>query len=141
MGCDIHECVEKWNGTKWEATGDNLYDNRFYALFEVLAGVRAYFGFKIMTEDGGRGIPDDASAEFQEECEIYASDGHSHSYATFDEILAYDWAEAEKLYYSKRPSSPLGTAFEHFRRNVHLVLEKYPELPPEHLRFCFYFDN
>ena len=97
MGCDIHDFVEiKVNG-KWEMLGDvfetydrlptrHPYDGRCYSLFALLAGVR---GRDILPIAEPKGIPDDASIDYFEECKKWEGDGHSHSYLTLKEIIEY----------------------------------------------------
>ena len=69
---------------------EEWYDGRNYALFAILADVR--------NDEGGyrpiappRGVPTDASPEYLAEVEAWEGDGHSHTYHTLAEILAYDW--------------------------------------------------
>lgn len=119
MGCDIHFFVERrvdgkwktadeWQRGKYDATrivprGDGYYGNRNYDLFAILANVRNGRGFAgIKTGEGfvpmsePRGIPDDACPEYRAYAESWGDDGHSHSYLTVAEIMAYDWTQATK---------------------------------------------
>lgn len=111
MGCDIHNYVEvKVNG-KWKPiykpvkhkeyswTEDAYaYNNRNYDLFAILANVRNGRGFAgCKTGDGfvpismPKGLPDDISYEVKEQAESWDGDGHSHSFLTVKELLAYNW--------------------------------------------------
>lgn len=103
MGCDIHPYVEmkgddgKWHAVKpagndprWAKPEDIEWDfNRSYHSFSVLAGVRNSDEYRPIAEP--RGIPEDASQEVKDESERWDSDGHSHSWLSLSEILAYDW--------------------------------------------------
>lgn len=125
MGCDIHFYVErrvddkwitadKWTPNKYAGEegepaqsveyDDHFYHGRDYNLFAILADVRNGRGFAgIKTGEGfvpiaePRGIPDDACHEYKEVAERYGSDGHSHSYFTVAELLAYDWTQVTCL--------------------------------------------
>jgi hypothetical protein len=119
MGCDIHLYVEKrvdgkwipadkWTKSEYENEGNPLtveYNARFYSgrnydLFAVLADVRNGYGFAgVDTGDGfkpirkPKGLPKDASREVRAESESWGIDGHSHSWFTVAELLAYDWTQ------------------------------------------------
>lgn len=108
MGCDIHMYCEykhkhgqekpKWvsadhyrvnphygvyeDESQWEVI--HLYDDRWYRLFGILAGVRDY-EVKPIAEQ--RGIPSDCCKEIKKECDDYGCDGHSHSYLTLKELM------------------------------------------------------
>jgi hypothetical protein len=119
MGCDIHLHVEKkvdgqWN--RWERTevvtwpsgyrtAENYYgySGRNYDLFGMLADVRNGRGFAgCDTGDGfkpismPKGFPEDASYEVEKDKDCWEGDGHSHSYLTLSELLAYDWEQKTK---------------------------------------------
>ena len=108
MGCDIHLYCEKYNekDKKWisadrlklnEYYGKyedenqysivHLYDDRNYALFGVLAGVRNYYDNECISEP--KGLPDDICEFVKNEAEYWDGDGHSHSYFTAKEL--FDW--------------------------------------------------
>lgn len=105
MGCDIHFFVEvrkdgKWvTADTWETDDEfpyvswrkRFYDGRNYNLFAVLAGVRNYFGIAPIADQ--RGVPDDACSEYKAHTGYYGTDGHSHSWLTLAELLAYDWTQ------------------------------------------------
>ena len=74
------------------------FHDRNYNLFSILANVRNGSGFAgVKTGDGYepisdcRGIPADASPEYQELVEQWNGDGHSHTWVTLDEILDPTW--------------------------------------------------
>lgn len=107
MGCDIHLYVERRENGKWitcdawEGAGDDrgipykkrFYSERNYDLFAIFADVRNGRGFAGVKTGGAlpRGVPDDCCTEYREASEAYGIDGHSHSWLTIAEIMAYDW--------------------------------------------------
>lgn len=119
MGCDIHFYVEKrtpdgwvsadaWEPSPYEDESGRLrvdykkafYSGRSYNLFAILADVRNGRGFAgCKTGDGfnpiaePRGVPEDCCVEYREEAAGWEGDGHSHSYFTLAELLAYDWTQ------------------------------------------------
>lgn len=117
MGCDIHFYVEKKIGDQWVTADEweddkydegrktvdykkQFYSGRSYNLFAILADVRNGRGFAgVKTGEGfnpiaaPRGVPDDCCAEYRQMMEDYGCDGHSHSYFTLAELLAYDWTQ------------------------------------------------
>jgi hypothetical protein len=117
MGCDIHLYAERrengawvsadrWSEDKYEPgrlTVDydhRLYSNRNYDLFAILADVRNGYGFAGVTTGVGfipiskpRGLPKDISDQVRAEAQSWAGDGHSHSYHTVAELVAYDWTQ------------------------------------------------
>lgn len=91
--------VYKW-GPGFTREAGPIYSSRNYDLFAILAGVRNGRGFAgCDTGDGfapislPRGVPKDASPEYFHEVERWGNDGHSHSYLTVGEIMAYDWTQ------------------------------------------------
>lgn len=112
MGCDIHFYVEKRvNGTwvsadTWEKDApyhENIYSDRNYSLFAILADVRNGHGFAgVKTGDGfvpicqPKGLPEDCSPEVKADSDNYGADGHSHSWHTVADIMAYDWTRVAK---------------------------------------------
>lgn len=72
------------------------FQDRNYNLFSMLADVRNGRGFAgCDTGDGftpifdPRGIPEDASQAYRDECESWGCDGHSHTHMLVSEWLAY----------------------------------------------------
>lgn len=121
MGCDIHLRVEqkvngawtpaekmvpnKYAGEEGEPAmlPERFYSERNYDLFAILAGVRNGRGFAgCDTGDGfnpiaeERGLPKDVSDAVREESDGWGCDGHSHSWLTLAEILAFDWTQTTK---------------------------------------------
>ncbi len=120
MGCDIHMRAEVLTETGWKMVSDTFtndyydskrpidtynkpktyepYGGRNYDLFAMLADVRNGRGFAgVKTSEGfnpisdPKGVPLDASAEVLDFMDSYGCDGHSHSYLTLSELLAYDF--------------------------------------------------
>lgn len=115
MGCDIHMRAEVREASEWRPVGAVFdsgwredktaepWDGRNYDLFAILADVRNGHGFAgIPTGDGfnpiaePRGIPEDAAPESREFLESYDVDGHSHSWHTLADLLAYDWEQVTR---------------------------------------------
>lgn len=119
MGCDIHLYVERrvegvwtpadmWKPSKHaEDEGrlsldyqDAFYHDRNYDLFAILADVRNGHGVAGVTTGLGfvpiaepKGLPDDVSDVLKAESDYWDSDGHSHSWHTVADLMAYDWTQ------------------------------------------------
>lgn len=115
MGTDIHMLVERRVDGEWQSadtwsickyTGkqvvayeNQVFKDRNYALFSILAGVRNGYGFA-GTDTGEevtpiaepRGVPHDISLMA---AEMWIGD-HSHSWLTLAEIMAFDWTQTAK---------------------------------------------
>lgn len=110
MGCDIHLYVEvrgadgTWQSAdEWERDTDDgytwvdvpyekeYYNGRNYSLFAMLADVRNRDGLIPFSQP--RGLPADVSAIVKEASDSWDSDGHSHSYFTAAELMAFDWTQ------------------------------------------------
>ncbi len=121
MGCDIHLYVEIKQDGKWVWWKDQtieedeghtyvewkkqIYTGRNYDLFAVLADVRNGRGFAgIDTGDAyipistPRGVPHDATEEFEKIVKSWDMDGHSHSYLSLLELISTDeyWNQGTK---------------------------------------------
>lgn len=108
MGCDIHLFVEKReNGVwvpvdNWKPSEDypgsldvdyeeGFYHGRCYTLFSVLADVRNESGkYRIKPICEPKGLPDDVTEPVKA---CWDCDGHSHSWHTLADLLAYDWTQ------------------------------------------------
>lgn len=125
MGCNMHLYVEKQANGAWQSADqwspnkyadeegepplsleyeDRFYSGRNYNLFAILAEVRNGRGFAgVRTGDGfvpisePRGLPDDVSEQVKAESDRWSGDGHSHSWFTVAELLAYNWTQTTKL--------------------------------------------
>lgn len=118
MGCDIHLYVERKDDTGQWVTADTWeqdeygedrlsvrYDNRYYTgrnynLFAMLADVRNGFGFAgtpinkpVVPLAAPRGLPEDVTEPVKAESDRWGVDGHSHSWFTVAELMAYDWTQ------------------------------------------------
>ncbi len=116
MGCDIHFYVERKVNGAWESADEwkldtddepprervasEYYGDRNYNLFAILADVRNGRGFAgLVTGEGfkpistPKGLPEDASAKVKAESDAWNGDGHSHSWHTLSDLLAYDWTQ------------------------------------------------
>lgn len=121
MGTDIHFYVEVFNNgdwipaDKWEEDEEyespvkrvdyknRFYHSRNYDLFAILADVRNGRGFAgVKTSEGfniispPRGLPEDVCKEISELSEQWGLDGHSHSWLTVKELMAFDWTQTVK---------------------------------------------
>ncbi|WP_086847005.1 hypothetical protein [Amycolatopsis kentuckyensis] len=114
MGTDIHWRVEKRTAEGWvraeplikndwfdkfdgepEFKHEEIFSDRNYSLFAMLADVRNGYGFAgvdrgdpVTPIDEPRGLPDDVSEALREECEDY---GHTPSWFTLAELVAVPW--------------------------------------------------
>jgi hypothetical protein len=111
MGTDIHAFAERRGPAGWEpcyepgetTEGEPVFlrfycgQERNYELFAILAGVRR------LTNDGFqaialcKGLPDDLSPAVREAAE--SPDGlwgHSYTWLTLQELLAYPWSETKR---------------------------------------------
>ena len=105
MGCDIHMHVEyRKHNNNWEC-GDyfalqpgstlespryslvELYGNRSYALFSILADVRNRTGLDYISLP--KGLPRDATDFVKEGYEYWGMDAHSCSYLTLKEMIDF----------------------------------------------------
>ncbi|WP_030274085.1 hypothetical protein [Streptomyces sp. NRRL B-24484] len=99
MGADIHGFVEcrathgvldeddeiRW----WPAVDlDLLYDGRCYDAFGCLFGVRNHAGFR--PPAGGRGLPEDVTAEVRQAYGVWGRDAHGASWISWAELAAVD---------------------------------------------------
>lgn len=82
---------------------DHPFKRRNYDVFAMLANVRNGRGFAgCDTGDGfvpisePRGLPDDVTPEVRAESDKWGGDGHSHSWLTLAELLAYDWNQTTR---------------------------------------------
>lgn len=123
MGCDIHLTVEyrdpvtrAWRNDELREQTDyeekylsnGEYDQRYYTsrnydLFAILANVRNGYGFAGSDTGDGfvpiaspRGVPDDATDIYRQWVDQWSGDGHSHSWFTVAELMAYDWTQTAK---------------------------------------------
>lgn len=89
MGTDIYAYIEVQDGNVWKLCGSDVWLNRNYTLFGLLAGVRSDVGMF-----APRGMPADISAELNAD----RTPGHSGSWLTLEELIAVSEHEAMKGY-------------------------------------------
>ncbi len=136
MGCDIHLHVEI------KVRGEWLHYNqprikRDYALFTKMAGVRNYDD-EIDPISEPRGIPLDCTKTTQLVCDHWDTDGHSHSWLSYEEISQLqEWHEKRTDSYFKFYDN-FGYMFGNGWRSKHRCDD--PEFL-EDVRFIFWFDN
>ena len=148
MGCDIHAYAEVLLKGRWHQAGEvgydwnydtvtheetrilaikDVYDERNYTLFGILAGVRVDDEEPIIER---RGLPSDVSKELKKRSDNMGADGHSHHYYYVDELVE------NKLRFVGR---------EYVKSFVPEVIDylvglgKFPGV--EDVRFVFWFDN
>jgi hypothetical protein len=138
MGCDIHMLVELfdywWVGCEegerqeWRVVIQEpaAYGTRNYCVFALLAGVRTYDNVAALAPS--RGLPKDVSAEAATQSEAYGPDGHSHSWATLAEALAFDWGEH-------------GREFRGWLESLTTAPTRLRYREPKNVRLVFWFDN
>jgi len=145
MGCDIHLYVERRTDSGWEHVPDhsddwrddlNWYSRRNYYLFAILADVRNE-GRGINPIDSPRGLPPDVTSGVDADCVEWGSDGHSHSYLTVAEVLAYDWdqittGDMQRPYWCSINDEWWGTVARAARLSKGSL---------DDVRFVFWFDN
>lgn len=146
MGCDIHFYVERQEADRWitcdtwEQEDDALrvphkkkafYSNRNYDLFAILADVRNGEGFNPIAPP--RGVPEDCCEEYRAAVERWSGDGHSHSFFTVAELMAYDWTQCTRW------------GIPYYQAGRTLLSEVLPRLwrlgSPDKVRCTFFFDN
>lgn len=146
MGCDIHllpEVKKDWGWQfVWRFQEDDFWKDRFprpdrqnyfgwedrnYAVFCKLAGVRADHAIKPIAEP--RGTPKDVDTDTKEEMEC--EDYHSHSWLTLKELQDANWSIPKE--YKWDP-------FKEFKETTIARLKKL-DPNPENVRIVFAFDN
>lgn len=102
MGCDIHIYSEhnpsgkQWvfhtADARWDEEIDEGVDYRYYPEFPADNRDYWFFGFlaRVRRESAysfdPKGVPDDASPEYDKLVEQYGDDGHSHSYLSLKDM-------------------------------------------------------
>jgi hypothetical protein len=92
MGTDIYLYAEQFRDGRWEPVGElENCDTRHYEFFAILANVRnpirSTEAYDSITRN--RGFPDDLSEEAKSDSLLMG--GHDPGWATFREILEFDW--------------------------------------------------
>ena len=146
MGCDIHWYVEvRGDDGQWHMHGDPpgladhdtldgelsewdtwgaqpyVYSGRWYALFGYLAGVRGQWLTPISPP---RGVPRDASAEYNQIAADWDGDAHSHSWLGLPELLTAEMRDGFESMW-----------------DVARAMAELSDNNPLGVRACFFFDN
>ena len=117
--------ADSWSkDDSWHA--DELYTDRNYYLFAILADVRNGIG-KVEPIDCPRGVPDDASSGYKYAVDRWDGDAHSHSYFNLDELINFDWSKFEDF------------GLGEFTETIEQMKSIDPD--PKKVRCCFFFDN
>ena len=118
MACDIHLHIElKHENGEWHHYGAPDVD-RWYALFEKMAGVRGSLDNAISLP---KGLPEDASTITKAEFEYWKDEAHSISWLSSDEIIELEnWL----------------SAFYDLEQDSNFPVYGYTDV-----RFVFWFDN
>lgn len=148
MGCDIHAHLEvKLNGGWHYLTPVDF--ERDYALFARMADVRnSYQGRReIEPISKPRGLPSDAAFMTVFHSDVYGSDGHSHSWLSYDEICGLIAWDKERGDVGQLDEWRLLKCSRHgvwlFGNSIYYWRE-YPDDYPKELedvRLCYWFDN
>jgi hypothetical protein len=145
MGCDIHSYAERKNQSgKWEMIEFSPFKWRNYDWFGFLADVRNYSAIPPIAEP--RGLPKGLSPRVREKVDDWGSDGHSKSWLSVAELVAFNYdAECEDRYMEQtggicEPGQGKMTTFrkllgKRFLRDV----AKLQKIGAE--RVVFWFDN
>lgn len=153
MGCDIHFYVEHRVGDEWAAAdvraggksalndgpANEIYIDRNYGLFAILAGVRNDDGY-YSPISLPRGVPEDASPEYRQAVEAYEFCSHSHSWLLLSELLAFDWLQTTGDRDWVDPETYPEPAHI-FWAKVMPILLSIAKGRPDDVRVLFFFDN
>jgi hypothetical protein len=151
MGCDIHMYVEyrltSRDDSVWRC-GDyfkvdnplsdkptmkrvELYGDRNYALFAILADVRNYNLADYISEP--KGLPGDATEYVKREYSNWGSDAHSCSYFTLQELIDYHSEYAPKDSFGYDILKPLINRLKLRSDELDVISDS--------IRIVFWFDN
>lgn len=145
-GCDIHLFVEAYDADTdtWFLTNEYVSgDNRDYALFTKLAGVRGI-------GPAPKGFPDNVSQGTQYHSDRYATDGHSHSWETLEDFVKMQFDLNYELIFIATLKMRVGylnpeeeATLRHFDFGPNYIIDwiEYTHLPLSSYRVCFFFDN
>lgn len=90
MGCDIHAVLERKakNSKHYWVSAGNPEIGRDYEMYALMAGVRNEDELAPISEP--KGVPEDASSEFEALYDVWDADAHSASYLTLAELKSAD---------------------------------------------------
>ena len=145
MGCDIHAHFEIKIDGKWHYYMPADI-KRNYDVFSKMANVRNEEE-KITPISEPKGLPIDIDFLTEFQSEHWGTDGHSHSFLTFEEIVTlihwakemldkYESTEDAELWLFGNNGYLFGNAFEHFKT----YSNDYPK-EIQDVRLVFWFDN
>ncbi|MEV0326897.1 hypothetical protein AB0H63_10660 [Micromonospora echinospora] len=155
MGTDIHAYAETRTNSTWTYTGDHAFPNneypkgrhcpfdcvRSYGLFGFLADVRNYSEAPVIADP--RGLPADVSPELQVKSDHWDTDGHTHTWLTLAELLAFDYDQTFTDQWNDGAGTPQVTTVREFLGDWYFTrLDLLGKLgAPEDVRIVFWFDN
>jgi len=156
MGCDIHTVTEIKTPEGWKAVNiSEIFDWRSYRMYGFLADVRNYSA--VPPQWPNRPWPEDASSGAIEMRERWNGDGHSHTFVTLAELLAFNYdatVEDRRITVQTGPNSWNGGAtaesgggkmttwHEFLDGGFFADLERLKEVgSPESVRVLMLFDN
>lgn len=164
MGCDIHmyrevrdkngdwqplRDVYKYFDFRWENDPDEpdsglsslkIPDTgRDYALFGILSeGVRC----EVSPNLGEHGLPNDISSEIEAEADVWGGDGHSHSYATLEELDEIWQETGGKFEFPDEDAYSEADRFEDFFVSwVDRYVRPFAWDGDDSIRIVYWFDN
>lgn len=139
MGTDIHMYLEMKHEVDGSDDGEWMlamseeatYWHRSGLTFAVLSGLNAE-DFEVTPIAPARGLPVDVCAEVARRS-ARDTDGHTHTWLTLAEILAYPWPDSVPCHF-------LGWAAS-LQSAVGVMRTKMCGWPTDEIRFVFWFDN
>jgi len=140
MGCDIHGFIEVLEYHGWETIISlDLFLNRNYKMFGILADVRNNLGFTPIAP--GRGLPYDASYWTRAKYEKWEADAHSATWMTLQEMLKYDWNEKLTFENPAETITPKDVLKEDPRFELMIEIMKLLARKYRGVRIVIWFDN
>jgi len=113
---------------------------RDYELFGILS-----YGVRCEPEESlgeGKGLPEDVSPEIQEASDGWDCDGHSHSYATLEELDEFWQKTGGVIYFPEEDKSCDKDRFEYFFVDwVNQYLRPWAWDGDDSVRIVYWFDN
>lgn len=99
MGTDIHMTVDRYVNGEWDEVDCEVWDDRSYVTFAVLADVRNGFGVAgckthtpVPPIARPRGLPAGVTSVYGDGDDRRWLGDHSFSWLLLDEVLTYDWS-------------------------------------------------
>lgn len=137
MGCDIHMLSQVKKGDTWVTYDTDIFSDRSYSTFGILAGVRSSEYEPISLP---KGIPEGCKLDEAEYGCDYYSEGfwlgeHSLSWINLKELEAYDWDQKTYEDYTLKDFYIYTNIIPYMRA----LAEQYGG--PENVRIVFGFDS